>query len=328
MNIQYSSHFAPHIEGLIEQKRMMGYPYNSSAWVLKHFDIHCRTLYSDEKALNREIVMSWCALKDGEHQNGLMRRVTPVRQLAKYMNSIGLEAYIAPNDIPSKQIRYIPHIFTKKELSAFFKSADNPPPIAGKVRNSTRDLVLPVIFRVMYCCGLRKGETLNLQVSDVDLEKGSLLIKDSKEYKSRIVYMSDDVSALCRRFDQKVREIFPTRQAFFPNINGLRISSCVLGLWFHLIWDDLPESKTSIGSPARIHDFRHTFAVNRLNRWIIEGKNIDACVQYLGQYMGHTLFESTDYYLHLVKEFMPEVKNKLAAISNKIIPEAEYEDWQ
>ena len=63
----------------------------------------------------------WLNFKSGEHPNGLLRRATPVRQLSKYMNGIGVQAYVLPGHIPNKQIKYEAHIYTEKELNAFFQ---------------------------------------------------------------------------------------------------------------------------------------------------------------------------------------------------------------
>ncbi len=61
-----------------------------------------------------------------------------------------------------------------------------------------RHLVIPVFFRVLYCCGLRSSEARLLKVEDVDLETGKLTIRQSKGNKDRNVMMSEDVLDLCR----------------------------------------------------------------------------------------------------------------------------------
>lgn len=119
MKYAYSGNFKLYIAGLIEQKISIGYPYDSSAQLLKTFDVFCIQNYPDEKILTKEITMHWAEKRQYEHANGLIRRISPVRQLAKYMNSIGIDAYLIPAGIPGKQIRYVPHIFTDQELRAF-----------------------------------------------------------------------------------------------------------------------------------------------------------------------------------------------------------------
>ena len=53
MNAPLSGHFAPYIERLIEQKKAIGYPYDTSARILKVFGAFCTTNYPDETILTQ-----------------------------------------------------------------------------------------------------------------------------------------------------------------------------------------------------------------------------------------------------------------------------------
>ena len=321
MSYFYYSNFKGYIEELIEQKHQLGYSYLSSARVLKQFDAYCMERFPNETTITRSIGLDWASLKENEHQNGLHRRVTPIRQLAKYMNSIGVEAYVIPSRIPTKQIRYVPHIYTAVELTAFFKSIDHcqPSPF-GK----TRHLVIPVFFRLLYCCGLRSSEARLLHVSDVDLVVGRIYIRKSKGYKDRVVYLSDNLIQLCKIYDTKMRQLIPDREAFFPNSQGLFFNRSMIDYWFHQFWKDLDVAKNCKGNSPRVHDFRHTFSVNRLNQWIKEGKDINAFLPYLSIYLGHANQADTDYYLHLIPEFFPVFREKAGQISENLLPEVDY----
>lgn len=316
------SHFKIYIEGLIEQKQSLGYPYVSSGRILYNFDNYCLKNFPNEHTLTSEIVMSWASIRENEHQNGLLRRITPIRQLAKYMNSIGIESYILPSNIPKKQIRYVPHIFTTLELSEFFNAIDNchiSPSSPG------RHLVIPVLFRLLYCSGLRSSEARLLHVSDVTIKSGSVFIRESKGHKDRIIYLSDDMVRLCKQYNEKIELLYPDRKAFFPNPKGSFYGNSMIIYWFHLFWDDLIIDRSYTGNSARVHDFRHTFAVNRLNEWVREEKDINAYLPYLSMYMGHENQADTDYYLHLVPEFFPVFRDKSTKISEHLLPEVDYE---
>lgn len=322
MKYPYNSNFRIYIDGLVEQKQSLGYPYVSSGRILRMFDEHCIKYFPNEHTLTSDIVMSWASLKENEHPNGLMRRITPIRQLAKYMKSIGIDAYVLPSNIPKKQIRYVPHIFTSQELSEFFKAVD-----ACQVSafSPGRHLVIPVFFRLLYSCGLRSSEARMLQVSDVDFKLGSVFIRESKGHKDRIIYLSDDMLHLCKMYDERIQFHYPNRIAFFPNQKGSYYNRSLVNYWFHLFWDNLTVAKTYSGNPPRVHDFRHTFAVNRLNQWVKEGKDINAYLPYLSMYLGHENQIDTDYYLHLVPEFFPVFRDKSRGISENLLPEVDYE---
>lgn len=321
MNTPLSGNFKPYIEGLIEQKRSLGHPYHSAERILRRFETFCKNYYPDETVLTKEIVMHWAEKRQEEHVNTLLARITPIRQLAKYMNRLGIAAYVVPPGIPWKPIRYVPHIFTDQELQAFFTEIDQCPVSPA---SPARHLVIPVFFRVLYCCGLRLSEVRLLKVEDVDLETGKLVIRHSKGNKDRHVMMSEEVLKLCQVYHSMVSCIFPARVAFFPNPCGQYYAYHVVDDWFHLFWNKTGIS-TSCGNPPRVHDFRHTFAVKRLNLWVQEGKDLNAFLPYLCMYLGHAHLKETDYYLHFVPEFFSVFKEKSLQKCASLIPEVDHE---
>jgi integrase/recombinase XerD len=321
MNAPLAGHFRPYIEGVIEQKRSLGYPYVNSARILRSFDAFCREHYPDETRLTQKLVMHWAEKREGEQVNGLGGRLTPVRQLAKYMNRLGLEAYVIPPGLPGKLIQYVPHIFTDQELRAFFAEIDRCP---ANPQYPARHLVIPVFFRVLYGCGLRLSEARRLTMDNVDLDSGKLVIRQSKGHRERTVMMSQEVLSLCRVYQVQVSPLAPGRLAFFPNPKGQPHSRHTIDAWFRQFWEKTGLAHSS-GNPPRVYDFRHTFAVKRLNLWVQEGQDLNACLPYLSLYMGHTQLTATDYYLHLVPEFFPVLREKSRAIWANVIPEVDHD---
>jgi len=321
MNTSVSGNFKPYIEGLIEQKRSLGLSYVTAAWVLKKFDDFSRTYYPNEMLLTKEVAMHWAQRRPDESISSLIKRITAIRQLAKYMNCLGVQAYLIPAGLPGKQIRYVPHIFTDAELRAFFAAVDQCP---TSLASPARHLVIPVFFRVLYCCGLRLSEARRLKVEDVDLKTGKLVIRQSKGHKDRNVIMSGEVLDLCRIYHSKVSRLYPNRVGFFPNPKGNLYDRRVIDTWFHHFWNKTGITLTS-GNPPRVHDFRHSFAVKRLNLWVQEGKDLNTYLPYLCMYLGHVRLTETDYYLHLVPEFFPLFKEKSLEKCANLIPEVNHE---
>ena len=317
----FTSLLGPCIEAFIRQKQASGYPYRSSARILHHFDLHATDKFPEETTITREMGVSWIYLKPDEHPNGLLRRVTPVRQLGKYMNGLGCNAYVIPGHVPGKQVKYEAHIYTETELKAFFKAIDHCP---ASPFSPTRKYVIPVIFRMLFCCGLRSSEARLLKKEDIDLETGKITVRESKGWKARIVYMSSDLLEVCREYDSIMESLLPQRPAFFPNKAGSCYDKSIINRWFHEFWDRLPEAGRVTGNPARVHDFRHGYAVHRLNRWVKEGQDINALYPYLSEYLGHSKYADTDYYLALVEDFYPEMEQRLSSIKEEILPEVRY----
>jgi integrase len=306
------------IQEFIAQKRASGFPYLSSARLLHHFDLLVAEKFPDAETLTKEICSAWLQCKPGEHPNGLLRRITPVRQLGKYMKGLGYDAYIIPDHIPSKQIKYEAHIYTTAELRAFFNAIDQCP---RPPFSPTKMYVIPVIFRLLYCCGLRSSEARLLKTEDVDLETGKIIIRESKGWKTRVVYISEDLLDVFREYNSIIENMLPGRKAFFPNKDGNHFHIGMIGYWFHEFWDDLPEAGAIVGNPARVHDFRHAHAVHRLNQWVRDGQDINVLLTYLSEHLGHSNYADTDYYLSLVEEFYPEMEQRLASINDDILPE-------
>ncbi|MBN1550932.1 tyrosine-type recombinase/integrase [bacterium] len=322
-NFEYKSQLGKHIEEFISQKRASGYPYQTSARILFHLDKFALEEFPEESMLTQKICNAWIHIKPGEHPNGLLRRITPIRQLGKYMKGLGYNAYVIPGHIPDRQIKYEAHVYTDTELKAFFAAIDCCP---SSPFSPTRSFVIPVIFRLLYCCGLRQSEARLLDRNDIDLESGKIIIRESKGWKARIVYLSQDLLSVCREYDSIMDSLLPKRNVFFPNKDDNSFSGATIERWFHEFWDGLPESKLVTGNPARVHDFRHGYAVHRLNQWVREGQDINSLYPYLSEYMGHSNYADTDYYLSLVEEFYPEMEHLLLSVNNDVLPEVYYEE--
>ena len=279
--------------------------------------------FPDSDILSKEICNAWIDKCSSFHQNTLLRRVTPVRQFAKYLVGTGKEAYIIPGGIPNKQIHYDAHIFTETELKAFFSSID-------KCRKSPfspyRCYVIPVIFRLLYTCGLRASEARLLNVDDVDLGTGKIFIRGSKGWEARIIYVSLNMLDLLCRYDCIIQRYLPARKAFFPNQKGDYYSKSTLDIWFHEFWDTLPEAAVTKGNKPRVHDFRHSYCVYRLNQWVRDNADLNALYPYLSEFVGHSNFADTDYYLTLAEPFYLEFEARMRKVNAAILPEVPHED--
>lgn len=322
-NVVFNCRFADSISTFVEHKQELGFPYESSTRILAVFDKFVQNQFPESKLLSGEICHTWATLRPNEHPNGLLRRVTPIRQLGKFMAGCGLNAYILPGYIPSKQIHYVPHIYTEGEIHSFFSSVDSE---LIYHKDPARNLIVPLFFRLLYCCGLRASEVRKLLVEDVNLETGRLYIRESKGWESRSIFMAESIRKRCSDYDMKISIIRPGRDAFFPSETGGFLPEGIQDYWFHRYWDHLPESEAIKDASPRVHDFRHTFAVNTLTRWVKQSKDLNALYPYLSEYLGHRHYTDSDYYLHLVSEFYPEMENRLDKVNKSIIPEVPYEN--
>ena len=180
-----------------------------------------------------------------------------------------------------------------------------------------------MLFRLYYCCGLRNSEGSDLPTDKVDLENGILTI-DSKN-KTRLVYLGMDMTELCRKyFEYLTRELGYSPEYFFPGrYLEAPIPHTTISAVFRKFWK-MTKFAADCSNPPTPHDLRFTFITNRINRWALEGYDIDALMPYLSQYVGHTDVQETYYYYHLADELF-DVIRKNDKTSAAVIPEARYE---
>ena len=95
--------------------------------------------------------------------------IAPVRELARWLHRRGVDAYVLPAGVLQKPARYIPHIYSDRELAALFEQTDR---CRYCPEVPLRHLVMPVLFRTIYACGLRCSEARLLRVEDVDIDTG------------------------------------------------------------------------------------------------------------------------------------------------------------
>ena len=113
--------------------------------------------------------------------------------------------------------RYVPHIYTDSELAALFTQTDlcrYCPEVP------LRHLVMPVLFRTIYACGLRCSEARLLRTNDVDIDTGVLQIRDAKGGKDRQLPVSKPLRARLADYDAQIAGQPGRREWFFPGRAG------------------------------------------------------------------------------------------------------------
>jgi integrase len=307
MSDTYTSVFAPYIDSLIAAKRASGYSYDCAAYYFRKFDSYCAAC-PPSSVLSRDLVLGWATAKDGEDPGTHQMRLSAVRELGKHMRALGIgDAFVLPSALHRKIERYVPHFFTEDEITAFFRACDSLKPHRSM---RARHFVLPVFFRLLYCCGLRTCEARRLRVEEVDLTHGAITILNSKRHSCRMIPLAQDLLQLLRSYDTRVSAIYPERIYFFPTTRSDCYRCDSIGDVFGKIWKKAGLGLGS-GNRPRAYDMRHHFAFANLNRWIASGVDVGSRLPYLSRYMGHSCLESTAYYLHLVPEFFQTFSEKL-----------------
>ena len=318
---RFKSALSAPIKGYIAEKQAVGYAFKNGAELLKRFDSYVHSHCLTGIILSKQLVMEWTARKPNETISTQCGRISLLRGLAEYMNRVGYSAYVYPKAMVSiNRYTYIPYIFSNNEVKRIFEVCDHYPSTSCA---PNRHLILPLLLRMLYGCGLRISEAVQLTLRDVDLNEGSLYIHNAKFNKERILPISDSLKERCREYLKTVKLVMYGNPYFFPSPYGGHYSESTLYKLFRDVLWKARISHLGRGKGPRIHDFRHTFAVHCLKKWVLDGKDLNNSLPYLSAYMGHEDLRGSQRYLRLTADLYPEITSKVEETCSYIIPEVE-----
>nr|WP_234894966.1 tyrosine-type recombinase/integrase [Sinorhizobium meliloti] len=159
-----------------------------------------------------------------------------------------------------------------------------------------RGRTMATLIGLLASSGLRSGEVVRLDRSDVDLTNGVLLVRKTKFRKDRLVPVHTTTQAALRHYAHDRDAAFPTPkdQGFFLSSRGNRLSATGLQNGFAEV---RKLAGLDGGKPLRPHDLRHRFAVTRLSFWHQQRADVQALLPLLATYLGHASYSDTAYYL-------------------------------
>ena len=286
-------------EEMMKYRQSIGYATATYRSSVPPFINFCVKNHPLSARITQEMVDEWLAYYPYT-VNSKAAFISLLREYTKYLNFLGYDDYIPDDNYVVKRIAFNPYLFTDDELFRLFKTIDS---YIGKTcgKRYQPEVVLPVYSRLLYCCGLHPQEPPAIRTEDVDLVTGDVYIRQSKRHKDRHIIMSDDMRALCQKYDY----VAGKRQWFFQKWDGTPYETS----WYNQVWRNLI-SKSGIswkGTP-RPYDLRHAFASRNIIRWINSGKDVMELLPYLSAYMGHSELTSTLYYIHLLPESLRKSK--------------------
>lgn len=315
---EYISNLSNIIEEFIDEKHLLGYRFTIEERWLKQFDIYYANLEIPAEKLTASILENFCDRNPNESQMTRQKRLNMMRKFAIYLQKNNYTIDIPK--VPAKIISYpkhIPYIFTEAEIKSFYTQIDNWNTTSQS--RGHRKLMDPIIFRMVYGCGLRIMEVLRLKITDVNLKDNTLYIHDSKNGRNRIVPMAESLTERCRIYIEQMQGLYKTNDYLFPGLsaNNHISHTSTYKRFREYLW------KSGIihtGKGPRIHDFRHTFCVHRLKYWVLSGNELTNLVPYLAAYLGHVDFRGTEYYLRLTADLYPELVLILDQAHGYVIP--------
>ncbi len=315
-----TDHWSPgplaiHVRHYFELHRSLGKEYRGHEVVLNQFDRFLRTEgVCSPQAISRALVERWLNTLTCNPAT----RVGHARLTERFFRYLHQTEVVTDNPVTSALLgmarsprqKFRPFIFTQVQITAILAKARELP---GHSRFSLRGPTCHTMLILLYVLGLRHGEARRLRVRDLDWERQTLFISETKFHKSRYIPFGPKVAHCLRQFLVARRQILPPLQEDDPLFITLWrkpfVPSVLLNV-FRVLLRELNITGIEGQSSPRLHDLRHTFAVHRLLRWYREGVDVQRRLSALATFMGHVEPANTQVYLTITAELLQEANTR------------------
>lgn len=281
----------------LSHKRALGHSYHCESGVLHR--LHRGLRQQGRRDLDSPGFERWLHGLCDRHPNTRRKWHQIVRNFCLYRQRDEPHSFVPNDNYAKRQPHITPVIVEPAQVARMLALTAT---LAPSPNSPLRGPVTRIALVLLYTAGLRLGELLRLTIGDVS-EGGALLrIRESKFHKSRWVPLSTSASDELRHFIRRRARVFPTVPAA-PLLCSRRcrngyshqgMQGALRGLFAAAGVGD------AYGHRPRVHDLRHSFAVQALIRWFHTGADVQSYLPKLALFMGHVSIESTAHYLHWI----------------------------
>jgi len=317
----FSSRLAPLFSQYVELKRALGRHFNGPARTLQSLDrfLHGRSAqYPD---LNAVAFEAWCHTHE-DVSSGVRRvRMLEVASFCLYRRRTEAQCFVPdPNSFPACHQRVKPYIFTEAEVAKLLHATSG---IKRNPSSPVRPEVIRLAIVLLFTTGIRRGELLALKLGDYNRQESTLNIRETKFYKSRLLPINASITGemdrcLRARTQRRLPVFSDTALIWNASWGGGAYSGTSLQLALRPLFLKCGIVNVK-GKLPRIHDFRHSFAVNALLRWYRAGVDVEAKLPFLATYLGHGSALSTHYYLHFIEPLRTAASKRYASHYGELI---------
>jgi len=201
--------------------------------------------------------------------------------------------------LPQRPQRATPYLYSETEVAALMAAART---LSSPLRRAT----LATLIGLLAVTGMRVGEAIALDRTDIDLTTGRLLVRYGKFGKTRELWLHPTTLAALKRYQRlRDRAAPPTgTAAFFVSAAGTRLLYCNVHNTFHRLVKLADLTPRSASCRPRIHDLRHSFAVHAMIDAYTNGRDGQARLTLLSTWLGHVDPANTYWYLSASPELM------------------------
>ena len=326
----YNSVFHEEIEIHMElRKEELGNEaYRHYKRTVKLFDDYLYQIGLKKKEISEFIVEEWIKeVSKGISINTVSQYVHYIRQLLLYLANCGYRCFI-PKTVITRDT-YIPYLYSDEELENIFMLADSlKAPHA--VKNVYIENEMPMLLRLLLCCGLRVGEALNIKVGDIDFQRNLIILRVTKKYKQRLVPYNEKLADIIYRYCGAMGILTDSRAYLFPTIDkDIPLTSNTVRNYFKEILMSAGIRNDRLKKYERgacLHCFRHTFAVRSFDK--NERNGIQACdsIPFLSTYLGHDSLYETEKYLKYSADYFADTIIRFEAFAGDLFPEVTFDE--
>jgi len=289
------------IEAYLAHQRALGRGYANEERIL--YSLRKFLIQAHAADLDQSRFEGWCNFHRQLTANVRRARRRIVRNFCLYRRRSEPDCFVPElGSFPRPQPYRAPILVEPEQIGRMLTLATRLTPTPG---SPLRPAVLRLAIVLLYTAGLRRGELLRLILHDVEPRTGVLRICESKFHKSRLVPLSPDALAELHHYlRRRLTPPFDARPASPLLCNFARgrlgpYTGTGLSQGIHALFDAAGVYGADNRRP-RIHDLRHSFALQALIRWYREGVDVQSRLPHLALYMGHVSIVSTAYYLRWV----------------------------
>lgn len=265
----FSSPLAPVFSRYVDLKRSLGRGFDAPSRTLQALDRFLSGHGAKYPDLNAVAFEAWS--RTFEHTASGVRRVRMlyVRSFCLYRRRTEPQCFVPDiRSFPAYHQRIKPYIFSEAEAARMIAAAD------GLERRST-SIVRPEVIRLaavlLFTTGIRRGELLALRIADYSRQESTLLIRATRFYKSRLLPINASIAAeIDHCLQARIRRNLPVSDDTALIWNNTWGGSAYSGTGLKSCFSNLLRRcgiTTRAGKFPRVHDARHSFAVNALLRW-------------------------------------------------------------
>ncbi|HEX6021416.1 MAG TPA: tyrosine-type recombinase/integrase [Solirubrobacter sp.] len=266
-----------------------------------------------EQMITTAAALAWATLPPATGSNWHAYRLSVVRGFAAHLHALDPAHELVPQELLAQRPqRAVPYLYTDTEIRALMAASSVIP-------TPHRAATMRTLIGLLAVTGMRIGEAIRLNQSDVDYRRGVLTVLESKFGKSRQLPVDATTVAALRAYLARGDRPIPAEptDALFTSATGTRLRYCNVHLAFKRIVTHAALVPRSSVCRPRPHDLRHTFAVNALldayRHDVGDGEHIQPRIALLCTYLGHVNPGSTYWYLQAAPELLALAADRLEA---------------